>query len=460
MREPTKYLLSEAQMPTVWNNLAVELDASPHLHPGTGQPVGEAELSGIFPREIVRQELSREVDIPIPEEVREIYTRWRPSPLVRAKGLERALQTPARIFFKYEGVSPSGSHKANTAVAQAYYNKQDGTRRLATETGAGQWGSSLAFASALFGLELKVFMVRASYGQKPYRRALMHTYGGVCVPSPSTETAAGRKILAQDPDCPGSLGIATSEALEVAMKEPGTRYAAGSVLNHVLLHQTIIGQEAILQLAMADVEADEVIGCVGGGSNFAGFAFPFLRQKLKRGGRGPRIVGVEPAACPSMTRGRLAYDFGDTTGLTPLVRMHTLGHAFIPPSLHAGGLRYHGVAPLISRALERGLVDAVAVPQIDCFEAGVMFARSEGIVPAPESTHAIAATVAEALRCREAGEARTIVFNLSGHGHFDMASYEKYLQGELEDATLDEKALAASLALVPQPHAPKVAVPA
>jgi tryptophan synthase beta chain len=391
----------------------------------------------------------RHVEIPAP--VRDIYRMWRPTPLFRARRFEKALGTAARIFYKYEGVSPAGSHKPNTAVAQAFFNKEEGVTKLSTETGAGQWGSALAFAGALFGIEVKVFMVKVSYNQKPYRRALMETYGAKCIPSPSNETESGQAVLAAHPDSPGSLGIAISEAVEVAGKNADTKYSLGSVLNHVLLHQTVIGLEAIEQMEQADAYPDVVIGCAGGGSNFAGIAFPFLGKKL-RDKKDVRAVAVEPAACPSLTRGRYAFDFGDTGHLTPLVKMHTLGSEFIPPGFHAGGLRYHGMAPLVSHCKELGLIEARAYHQNPCFEAGVMFARSEGIVPAPESTHAVRAAVDEALKARQEGKSPTILFNLSGHGHFDMQAYTDYFSGKLIDLDYDPKALEESLA-----HLPKVA---
>ena len=446
-----KYVLSEEKLPRTWYNLVADLPTPPPppLHPGTQQPLGPEALAPLFPQAIIAQEVSSEREIEIPEPVRQIYRQWRPSPLFRARRLERLLDTPARIYYKYEGVSPSGSHKPNTAVAQAFYNQQEGVKRISTETGAGQWGSSLAFAGALFGIEVQVFMVKVSYEQKPYRRALMLTYGATCIPSPSDTTDAGRAILAQQPDSPGSLGIAISEAVEVAAKDPHTKYALGSVLNHVLLHQTVIGNEALLQLEMAGDYPDVLVGCTGGGSNFAGLIFPFLGAQL-RGGRKVRIVAVEPAACPSLTRGRYAYDFGDTGRLTPLVKMHTLGADFIPPGFHAGGLRYHGMAPLVSHIKELGLIDAVAYHQTECFEAGVTFARAEGILPAPEANHAVKGAIAEALRCKEEGVARTILFNLCGHGHFDMQAYMDYFAGKLRDQPYSEAALAQSLARLPQ----------
>ncbi|MFZ1125696.1 MAG: TrpB-like pyridoxal phosphate-dependent enzyme [Candidatus Baltobacteraceae bacterium] len=446
-----KYLLGEERIPKAWYNLVADLPVPPPavLHPGTGGPIGPADLEPIFPLAIILQEVSTERWIEIPEAVREIYRLWRPSPLIRARRLERALDTPAKIFFKYEGVSPAGSHKPNTAVAQAFYNKAAGVKRLTTETGAGQWGSSLAFAGSLFGLEVDVFMVKVSYEQKPYRRALMETYGARCVPSPSPLTASGRAILERFPDSTGSLGIAISEAVEVAAQREDTKYSLGSVLNHVLLHQTVIGEEAILQMGDAEAEPDVIIACAGGGSNFAGLAFPYLREKIA-GRSKARVIAVEPAACPTLTRGHYAYDFGDTAHLTPMVKMHTLGSTFIPPGFHAGGLRYHGMSPLVSHVKELGLIEARAYAQVECFTAGVTFARNEGIVPAPESTHAIKAAVDEALRCKAEGKSQTILFNLSGHGHFDMQAYTDYFAGKLQDVTFEQAALDAALADLPQ----------
>ena len=451
MSEPVKYLLPEADLPAEWYNLVADLPVPPPpvLHPGTLQPVGPEDLEPLFPESLILQEVSTERRIAIPEPVREIYRLWRPTPLYRARRLEQALGTPARIFYKYEGVSPAGSHKPNTAIPQAYYNKEAGTRRIATETGAGQWGSSLALAGAMFGLHIDVYMVKVSYQQKPYRRALMETYGARCVASPSTETAAGRSVLADNPDSPGSLGIAISEAVEVAASRGDTKYALGSVLNHVLLHQTVIGEEAIAQMEMAGAYPDVIVGCTGGGSNFAGIAFPFLGAKL-RGGRDVRVVAVEPAACPTLTRGKYAYDFGDTAGLTPLTKMHTLGSTFVPPGFHAGGLRYHGMAPLVSHVKELGLIDAVAYRQTECFAAGVLFARHEGIVPAPEATHAVKGAIEEALKAKAEGRESTILFCLSGHGHFDMGAYSEYFASRLEDQDYDEEALVAALAGLPK----------
>jgi tryptophan synthase beta chain len=450
MTDTVKYILDETRIPRRWYNIVADLPSPPPpvLHPGTLQPIGPDDLAPLFPMALIMQEVSAEREIDIPEPVREVYRQWRPAPLHRARRLEKVLQTPAKIYYKYEGVSPSGSHKPNTAVPQAFYNAQAGIRKIATETGAGQWGSSLAFAGALFGIDIKVFMVRVSYDQKPYRRALMETYGAKCVASPSSETQSGRAILAKDPKHPGSLGIAISEAVEVAATNDDTKYSLGSVLNHVLMHQTVIGIEAMAQMEMAGDDPDIVIACAGGGSNFAGLAFPFLGAQL-RGGRKRRVIAVEPAACPSLTRGKYAFDFGDTAHLTPLVKMHTLGSTFTPPGFHAGGLRYHGMSPLVSHLKELGLIEAVAYHQTKCFEAAVQFARAEGIVPAPESSHAIRCAVDEALQCRSEGRGRTILFNLSGHGHFDMQAYTDYFAGKLEDRDYDERALAEALAGLP-----------
>src|SRR5947207_10462871 len=434
----TKFLLEESQLPRRWYNIRPAMPTAPQpvLPPGTGEPVGPDDLAPLFPMELILQEVSEEPEIAIPEEVLELYSLWRPTPLYRARRLEEAIGTRSRIFYKYEGVSPPGSHKPNTAVAQAFYNKKEGWTRLSTETGAGQWGSALSFACRLIGLECKVYMVRVSYEQKPARRSMIKAWGAEVVPSPSEETASGRAVLAEDPDTPGSLGIAISEAVEDAAGRDDTAYSLGSVLNHVLLHQTVIGQEAIAQLETAGAFPDVVIGCVGGGSNFAGLAFPFLREKIA--GRDIDVLACEPAACPTLTRGVFAYDFGDTSKLTPLVAMHTLGHDFMPAPIHAGGLRYHGVAPLISQLVRDGLVRAEAYLQNDVFASAVQFAGSEGILPAPESAHAIHGALRLATAAGEAGEERTILFNLSGHGHFDMGAYDKYFAGELEDVDLDE----------------------
>jgi tryptophan synthase beta chain len=437
-------------MPQHWYNVAADLPSPPPppLHPGTGQPVGPDDLAPLFPGALIAQEVSAERHIAIPEDVLDVYRLWRPTPLFRARRLERDLGTPARIYYKYEGGSPAGSHKPNTAVPQAYYNAAEGVTKLTTETGAGQWGSALAFASALFGLQLEVWMVRASYDQKPYRKMLMETYGATVHASPSDVTKAGRDVLADHPDSTGSLGIAISEAVEVAAGDPGTRYALGSVLNHVLMHQTIIGEEALKQLADAGDTPDVIVGCTGGGSNFGGLTFPFLREKMA-GRMNPVIRAVEPAACPSFTRGIYAYDFGDTAGMTPLLKMHTLGHEFIPDPIHAGGLRYHGMSPLLSHIYELGLIEAVAKPQSECFAAGLRFARTEGIVPAPEPTHAVAEAIAEALRCKETGEEKVILTALCGHGLLDLAAYHDYLSGELKDLQLSDKALEEALAGLP-----------
>lgn len=445
-----KFLLPESEIPKAWYNVAADLPAPPHpvLHPGTGNPITPDDLAPLFPMSLIMQEVSTEQYIEVPEPVRDMYRMYRPSPLIRAIGLEKALDTPARIYYKYEGVSPAGSHKLNTAIAQAFYNKEAGTRRLSTETGAGQWGSALSMACAFFGMECKVYMVRVSYDQKPYRRALMEVYGAQVTASPSSETESGRAILAEHPDSPGSLGIAISEAVEVAASDPSTNYSLGSVLNHVLLHQTVIGQETMAQFDMADDSPDVVIGCTGGGSNFAGLAFPYVGRKL-RGEGDMRVVAVEPFACPSLTKGRFTYDFGDTAHLTPLVKMYTLGSTFIPKGIHAGGLRYHGMAPLVSHLLDIGQIEAVAVHQLDTFAAGIQFARTEGIIPAPESTHAIAVAVNEALRCKEEGKSRTIVFNLSGHGHFDMQAYIDYNAGKLQNYEYPEEEIAMALAGLP-----------
>ena len=447
----TKFILDEDRIPRAWYNIAADLPVPlpPPLHPGTGQPLGPGDLAPLFPMALILQEVSTEREIEIPDPVREAYQLYRPSPLIRAHRLEQALDTPAHIYFKYEGVSPAGSHKPNTALAQAFYNKEAGVTRLATETGAGQWGSALAFAGAVFGLEVKVYMVRASFNQKPYRRFLMETYGASVVASPSPDTNYGRSVLAATPDSNGSLGMAISEAVEDAATRDDTKYALGSVLNHVMLHQTVIGLEAMEQMAMAGEDPDVIIACAGGGSNFAGLTFPFLGRKL-RGEADYRVIAAEPEAAPSLTRGVYAYDFGDTGRMAPIVKMHTLGSDFMPEPIHAGGLRYHGMSPLVSLLKELGAIDAVSVHQRACFEVGVQFARAEGILPAPESTHAIKVAVDEALDAKRKGEARVILFNLSGHGHFDLASYEKYLQGSLEDYEYPADKVAESLAHLPQ----------
>jgi tryptophan synthase beta chain len=446
----TKFVLDESRIPRAWYNIAADLPEAPPpvLHPGTGQPIGPGDLAPLFPMELIKQVVSTEREIEIPDEVRDAYALYRPSPLYRAHRLEKALDTPAHIYYKYEGGSPSGSHKPNTALPQAYYNKAEGVTRMATETGAGQWGSALAFAGSVFGLDVKVFMVRASYDQKPYRRILMETYGAEVVPSPSPDTEYGRKVLAATPDNTGSLGIAISEAIEDTVSHPGTKYSLGSVFDFVLLHQTVIGQESIEQMGMAGEEPDVIIGCAGGGSNFAGLTFPWLGRTF-RGSRKYRVIAAEPEAAPSLTRGTYAYDFGDTAQMTPLIKMHTLGHDFIPEPIHAGGLRYHGMSPLVSLLKEGGHIEAQAVHQRSAFEVGVTFARAEGILPAPEPTHAIRVAVDEALAAKEAGEPRVILFNLCGHGHFDLAAYERYLDGSLEDYEYPREKVEAALAGLP-----------
>jgi tryptophan synthase beta chain len=450
MSDTVKYVLDESRLSEAWYNLAADLPEPPPpvLHPGTGQPVGPDDLAPLFPMQIILQEVSTDRFVTIPEEVRSIYRQWRPTPLYRARRLERALDTPARIYYKYEGVSPAGSHKPNTAVAQAYYNKQEGVTRLTTETGAGQWGSALAYACAVFDLQLEVFMVKVSYDQKPYRRGLMEVYGAKVHASPSQETNAGRAILEEQPDSTGSLGIAISEAVEVAATREDTKYSLGSVLNHVLMHQTVIGQEAQQQLESAEDYPDIVIGCTGGGSNFSGISFPFLGRALREEAS-IRVIAVEPAACPSLTKGLYAFDFGDTGHLTPLVKMHTLGSTFVPPPFHAGGLRYHGMAPMVSHLKELGLIEARAYTQTEVFAAGVEFARVEGILPAPEANHAVKATIDEAVRCREEGVSQSILVNLCGHGHFDMQAYIDYSAGKLEDHAYSEDEVAMALAGLP-----------
>jgi tryptophan synthase beta chain len=434
MSQKTRFDLTQADIPAAWYNLNADFPEPlpPPLHPGTKQPLPAEALEAIFPKNLIEQEISAEPWIEIPEPVREIYALWRPTPLLRAVRLEKALNTPAHIYYKYEGASPAGSHKVNTSVPQAYFNKVAGTKRLATETGAGQWGSSLALACSLFGLECNVYMVKVSYEQKPYRRMLMHTWGATVHASPSNLTEFGRKVLAEDPQCQGSLGIAISEAVEDTVKTPNTKYSLGSVLNHVCLHQTVIGEETIKQMGQAGEEPDVIFACCGGGSNFAGIAFPFIRGKIKDGKK-YRIVAVEPSACPSLTQGELRYDFGDTAGMTPLLKMFTLGHTFMPPAIHAGGLRYHGMSPMVSHALHLGLIEAEAYHQTKVFEAATLFARKEGIVPAPESAHAIAAVVKEAEKCRETGQKKVLLFNLSGHGLLDLSAFENYLHGKIQD---------------------------
>ena len=450
MSDQVKFLLSEDDLPRSWYNIISDLPEppAPVLHPGTGQPIGPDDLAPLFPMASIMQEVSGERAIDIPEPVRDIYRQWRPSPLYRARRLEKALDTPARIYYKYEGVSPTGSHKPNTAIAQAFFCKEEGVKRIATETGAGQWGSSLALAGSMFGLEIEVFMVRISYDQKPYRRAFMETFGATCHASPSNLTESGRKILAENPNNTGSLGIAISEAVEVAAQRDDTKYSLGSVLNHVLLHQTVVGQEAMRQMELADDYPDIVIGCTGGGSNFAGLTFPFIGAKL-RGEQDVRVVAVEPANCPSLTKGKYAYDFGDTGNLTPLVKMHTLGSSFLPPASHSGGLRYHGMAPLVSQLVHLGEIQPTAYTQTECFDAGITFAQAEGIVPAPEANHAIKGAIEEALRCKAEGKSEAILFNLCGHGYFDMQAYTDYNAGKLQDHAYDESEVAMALAGLP-----------
>jgi tryptophan synthase beta chain len=447
--ESTRFLLSEKDIPTVWYNIQADMPNRPKpvLHPGTRQPIGPQDLAPLFPMALIEQEVTTARYVDIPGEVLDVYRMWRPTPLHRARRLERALGTPARIYYKYEGGSPPGSHKPNTAVAQAFYNHKEGVKRLTTETGAGQWGSALAFAASLFGLETKVYMVKVSYEQKPYRRSMMQSWGAQVVPSPSRDTHAGRGVLERDPDSPGSLGIAISEAVEDAASREDTKYSLGSVLNHVLMHQTVLGQEAKKQMELAGDYPDVIIGCVGGGSNFAGLSFPFLHDKIIEG-RKTRVIAAEPAACPTLTRGPYGYDFGDTARLTPLVPMHTLGHTFVPPRIHAGGLRYHGAAPLLSQLVLDGLIEARAEKQLDVFKAAVTFARAEGIIPAPEPAHAIKAVLDEANASKESGEAKVILFNLCGHGLMDLGAYDAYFSGKLEDYELPEAEIRKALAEV------------
>ncbi len=450
--ERTKFLLDENDLPKAWYNIQADLPEPlpPVLHPGTGKPIGPADLAVLFPMELIKQEVSQERYVEIPEPVRDVYRLYRPSPLIRARRLEKALDTPAQIYYKYEGVSPVGSHKPNTAIAQAFYNKAAGTTRITTETGAGQWGSALAFACNLYGIECKVYMVKVSYEQKPYRRIMMETYGARVVPSPSRDTQVGRKILEQDQNSTGSLGIAISEAVEdAATHQPGTKYSLGSVLNHVLMHQTVIGLEAQKQFELAGVEPDILIACVGGGSNFGGFTFPFVGEKIKKGKK-TRIIAVEPTATPSLTRGVYTFDYGDTGHIAPIAKMYTLGSSFIPSPIHAGGLRYHGMAPTVSFLFNKGYIEAVAVQQNAVFDAAVRFARAEGIIPAPESSHAIRVAIDQALECKARGETKVIAFNLSGHGHFDLAGYDAYFQGKLPDYEYPAEQVAQAMAALPK----------
>ena len=450
MSDYTKILLEESEIPRRWYNIIPDLPVppAPALHPGTLQPATAEDFAPLFPRALIEQENTQDRYVDIPEPVLEVFKLWRPSPMFRARRLEKLLDTPAKIFYKYEGVSPAGSHKPNTAVPQAWYNAQEGITKLTTETGAGQWGSALAFACSQFGIECEIWQVAASFLSKPYRKTMMEIWGGTVHPSPSEVTEFGRSILKEDPDHPGSLGIAISEAVSEAVGDPATRYALGSVLNHVLMHQTIIGEEALLQLAKVGETQDVLVGCTGGGSNFGGLSFPFLREKLA-GNMNPTIRCVEPTACPTLTKGEFRYDFGDTAGLTPLMKMHTLGHSFIPEPIHAGGLRYHGMAPLVSHIYDLGLVEAIAIPQTECFAAAITFARTEAIVPAPEPTHALAAAIREALACKESGEEKTILTALCGHGHLDLPSYDKYLTGEMEDLELSDATIAQAMQGVP-----------
>jgi tryptophan synthase beta chain len=448
----TKFLLEEKDMPTRWYNIQADLPEPlpPMLHPGTKQPLKPEDLAPLFAMELIKQEVSQERYIDIPEEVLEVYKLWRPTILHRAYRLEKALDTPAKIYYKYEGTSPPGSHKPNTAVAQAYYNKKEGIKRISTETGAGQWGSSLAFSCNLFGLECKVYMVKVSYNQKPYRRIMMETWGATCVPSPSPDTKAGRDMLAKDPECPGSLGLAISEAVEDAVMRDDTHYSLGSVVNHVLLHQTINGLETVKLMEMAGDYPDIIVGCIGGGSNFAGLYLPFVRDKILGKKKNLRIINVEPESCPTVTKGLYAYDYGDVAGMAPIAKMFTLGHGFIPPPVHAGGLRYHGMAPIICHLHKLGFVEAQAVPQLATFEAGITFARAEGIISAPETNHAIRVTIDEALKCKEEGKSKVILLAHSGHGHFDMAAYEAYLSGKLQDYAYPEDKVKEALKELPE----------
>jgi tryptophan synthase beta chain len=450
--DTVKYILTEEKLPTAWYNIQADLPKPlpPVLNPTTNEPITPADLELLFPEALIEQEVSCDRFIEIPDAVRDIYRQWRPTPLYRARRLEKALDTPAKIYYKYEGISPAGSHKPNTAIPQAYYNQQAGVKRLTTETGAGQWGSSLALAGTFFDLDIDVYMVKVSYQQKPYRRAFMESYGANVIPSPSDRTVAGRQVLNQNPDSTGSLGIAIGEAVEIAAQNPDTKYALGSVLNHVLLHQTVIGLETQAQLEQAGDFPDVIVGCTGGGSNFAGIVFPFMGAQLRGELPQPiRFVAVEPAACPTLTKGKYAYDYGDSAHLTPLVKMHTLGSTFVPSGFHAGGLRYHGMAPLVSHILDLELLEATSYPQLACFAAGITFAQAEGILPAPEANHAVKGAIDEALRCREEGTSRTILFNLCGHGHFDMQAYIDYQAGKLQDGEYSDAEVAMALAGLP-----------
>ena len=451
MNDTIKYLLEENKIPKTWYNIAADLPKplAPPLHPGTLKPIGPDDLAPLFPMALIGQEVSQEREIEIPEPVRNIYKQWRPSPLFRARKLETTLDTPAKIYYKYEGVSPTGSHKPNTAVAQAFYNKEEGTKKIVTETGAGQWGSSLAFACSLFKIDLDVYMVKVSFEQKPYRKMLMQTYGARCVASPSNETNTGKAILKKDPNNPGSLGIAISEAIEMAAQKDTTKYSLGSVLNHVLMHQTVVGNEAMMQMEMAGDYPDILVGCTGGGSNFSGLAFPFIGKKF-RDNQNIKVIACEPRSCPSLTKGKYVYDFGDTGHLTPLVKMHTLGSTFIPPATHSGGLRYHGMAPMVSHLKELGIIEAKAFGQKECFEAGIKFANVEGIVPAPEATHAVKGAMDAAIECKKNGQSKTILFNLCGHGHFDMQAYADYFDNKLAEDVYNEVEVNKALESLPK----------
>ena len=451
MNDTIKYLLEENKIPKTWYNIAADLPKplAPPLHPGTRKPIGPDDLAPLFPMALIGQEVSQEREIEIPEPVRNIYKQWRPSPLFRAKKLETTLDTPAKIYYKYEGVSSTGSHKPNTAVAQAFYNKEEGTKKIITETGAGQWGSALAFACSLFNIDLDVYMVKVSFEQKPYRKMLMQTYGARCIASPSNETNTGKAILKKDPNNTGSLGIAISEAIEMAAQKDTSKYSLGSVLNHVLMHQTVVGKEAMMQMEMAGDYPDILVGCTGGGSNFSGLAFPFIGKKF-RDNQNIKVIACEPKSCPSLTKGKYAYDFGDTGNLTPLVKMHTLGSQFIPPATHSGGLRYHGMAPMVSHLKELGIIEAKAFGQRECFDAGVKFANVEGIVPAPEATHAVKGAIDAALECKKSGQAKTILFNLCGHGHFDMQAYADYFDNKLVEDVYNEAEVNKALEAVPK----------
>ena len=451
MSDQLKYFLEESKMPKTWYNIAADLPKPmlPPLHPGTLKPIGPDDLAPLFPMALIGQEVSQDREIEIPEPVRNIYKQWRPSPLYRARNLEKFLDTPAKIYYKYEGVSPTGSHKPNTAVAQAFFNKEEGTKKITTETGAGQWGSSLAYACQIFGIELDVYMVKVSFEQKPYRKLIMQTYGASCFASPSDRTDSGKAILAKDPNNTGSLGIAISEAVEMAAKDPNTKYSLGSVLNHVLMHQTIVGNEALLQMEMAGDYPDILVGCTGGGSNFSGLVFPFLGKKFREN-KNTKVIACEPKSCPSLTKGKYVYDFGDTGRLTPLVKMHTLGSQFIPPATHSGGLRYHGMAPMVSHLKEIGAIEAQSFGQKECFESGVNSARTEGIVPAPEATHAVKGAIEAAMECKKKGESKTILFNLCGHGHFDMKAYGDYFDNSLSEDLYDEAGVNKALEELPK----------